>query len=55
MAAPPVAGADHDSALCVFPHVGVTVPTWEGVVAGVQLAAEEYVPVPAELTAATLK
>ena len=35
MAAPPVAGADHDSATCVFPGVGVTVPTWEGVVTGV--------------------
>ncbi len=35
MVAPPVAGADHDSATCVFPGVGVTVPTLDGAVAGV--------------------
>ena len=55
MALPPVAGATHDSATWVFPDVGVTVPTLEGVVAGVEVIELEYVPVPTPLTAATLK
>ena len=55
MELPPLFGADQDSATCVLPGVVDTVPTCDGVVTGVVVTELEYVPVPAALTAATLK
>ena len=55
IALPPFAGALHETTICVFPGVRVVIIGAFGVVRGVADALDEYVPVVAGLSAATLK
>ena len=55
IALPPFAGALHETTICVFSGVRVVIIGAFGVVRGVADALDEYVPVVAGLSAATLK